>query len=62
MITMQQTSLPFDFLFFLTKYIQQEAKINVTDVQDTELLSDTCYLCVIILKAQISGTSDQKPH
>ena len=58
---MQQTSLPFDFLFFLTKYIQQEAKINVTDVQD-ELLSDTCYLCVIILKAQISRTSDQKPH
>ena len=44
MITMQQTSLPFDFLFFLTKYIQQEAKINVTDVQDTELLSDTCSL------------------
>ena len=30
MIAMQQTSLPFDFLF-LTKYIQPEAKINVTD-------------------------------
>ena len=51
---MQQTSLPFDFLFFLTKYIQQEAKINVTDVQDTELLSDKrsvigerkCRLCL----------------